>query len=86
VGRLGEAELVDEDLRELRVVVLTRMNDNVVGSGEPSLQLRDDRGHLHEVRSCPDDVEESLLGHVGSDGQCEPNRIQARRLEIWGAA
>jgi len=64
VLRFRKAELVDEDLGELRVVVLTRMDDDVLGIGKPSFQLRDDGRHLHEVRSRTDDVEQSLPGHV----------------------
>jgi hypothetical protein len=66
VRRLRKAELIDEDLGELRGVVLTRVNDDVVGVWTPPLELRDDRGHLDEVRPRPDNVEKSLLGHLGS--------------------
>ena len=47
-------------------VVLTRVNDDVVGVRKPPLQRRDDRGHLDEVRPRPDDIEKSLLCHVVS--------------------
>ena len=74
--RLREAELVDEELRELRVVVLTRVDDDVLGVGKPSLQLRDDRRHLDEVRPRPDDVEKSphwscLIGRSPREPHCQ---------------
>ena len=59
MGRLRKAELVDEDLRELGVVVLPRVDDDVLGVRKAPLQRRDDRGHLDEVRPRSDDVEKS---------------------------
>ena len=68
VRRWREPELVYEQLRELRVVVLTSVDYDVLGIWEPSLQLCDDRSHLHEIRPRPHDVEKSSPGSVGSRG------------------
>ena len=56
VARLGEPELLDEDLRERVVVVLARVDDDLV---DPQHEERDgERRGLHELRTVPDDGED----------------------------
>ena len=55
VSGLREPELVEEDLRQLRVVVLARVEDALV---DPRLAKRErERSRLDELRAVPDDGE-----------------------------
>ena len=55
VARLGEAELVEEDLRELAVVVLAGVDDDLL---DPGVAERDrERRRLDELRPVADDGE-----------------------------
>ena len=57
IGGLRQAELVDEDLRELVVPVLARMDDDLV---DPGLAQGDgERRRLDELRPVADDGEDS---------------------------
>ncbi len=68
VARLAESELVEEDLRELRVVVLSGVDDDFVDS--TLAQRHRKRCGLDELRTVPDDGEDlhdvaTLLSHLG---------------------
>src|SRR4026208_101160 len=52
-----KVELIDEELRELRVVVLTCVDDHMLGARKSSRELGDNRRHLDEVRPRAHDVE-----------------------------
>ena len=67
VRRLGQAELLEEDLRELVVPVLARVDDDLV---DPRLPQRDgERRGLDELRPVADDGEEAHRGQ----GSCRPH-------------
>ena len=63
VVRLGDPELLEEDLRHHPVVMLSRVDDRLVGFGQPFTQSRDQRGHLYEIRPGAEHVH---------DSHCEP--------------
>ena len=50
----GHLQLVEEDLRELLVIVLTRVNEDLVRRGSQPVR---DRGRLHELRAVAYDGE-----------------------------
>ena len=58
VGR-GNAELFEEDLGHQAVVMLARMDDHLLAFGHAITQGGDDRGHLDEVRSSAENVDNS---------------------------
>jgi len=58
----GEAELVEEHLRELAVVVLPGVDDDLL---DPALAERDRGGpRLHELRPVPDDGDDFHWGYT----------------------
>ena len=80
--RLGQAQLLEEDLRHGPVVVLAGVDDLLLCPG--GIERGDDRGGLDEVRSCADDVDESGHGrkhaipatcHAGARAGRVPGRI-----------
>ena len=80
VGGRREAELVEEDLRELGVVVLPGVDDNLL---ETALAERDrERSRLDELRAVADDGEDPhglRVGEPGTEGGLRPLAILARR-------
>ena len=56
IGGLREAELVEEDLRQLGVVVLARVQDALVDARLAERERQ--RSRLHELRAVPDDGED----------------------------
>ena len=73
---LGQPELAEEHLRHRPVVVLTRVDDDLVrlARGESA----DDRAGLHEVRPRADDVDDRA-GHAAVAGVAQP----APRRSTW---
>ena len=57
---LGQPQIGEEDVRHAGVVVLARMDQPLPDPA--ALQGADDRGRLHEVGPCPDDVRDAA-GH-----------------------
>ena len=62
VARLRQAELLEEHVREPAVVVLTRVNDDLVESHP--LECNGERRRLHELRAISDDGDD-LHGWLG---------------------
>ena len=62
VSGLGEAELVEEDLGELRVVVLPGVHHDLVDSG--LAQCQGQRRRFDELRTVPDDGEHFHGGYT----------------------
>ena len=61
---LADAELLEEDLGHLAVVVLARVDEHVLELVAPPAELRGDRRDLHHVRPRPDDGQDfSAPGH-----------------------
>ena len=56
VARFRQAELLDEDVRELAVVVLPRVDDDLVDAR--GLERNGERGGLDELWPVPDDGED----------------------------
>ena len=64
VVRLPHAELLEEDLGHLSVVVLARVDEDVLELVAPPTELRGDRRDLHHVRPRPDHGQDSSApGH-----------------------
>src|SRR5207249_12219403 len=70
--RLGQRELVEEDLVDLPVIVLSGV-DELLLDAAPPFQLGIERRDLHVVRARADDVrDEGLPGHAPILGSAIP--------------